>query len=188
MKIRSEKGNNQSKDLRIIETSLVPCSPAIRPDLFKKQILMLNESKLITEIMSDHREIKSIVRISREDPELILDEISLLIIGVQNFLDTKRKMDENGIVEVAGLILSEYPFLTLYEIAFCFKHGKIGKYGKIYDRLDGGILMEWIQKWDQRRTDLVVSEQERISNSFKDPGATRTSDKSLRSYLKKGRS
>ena len=112
LKIRSEKGNNQSKDLRIIETSLVPCSPAIRPDLFKKQILMLNESKLITEIMSDHREIKSIVRISREDPELILDEISLLIIGVQNFLDTKRKMDENGIVEVAGLILSEYPFLT----------------------------------------------------------------------------
>ena len=43
MKTRSEQGNKESRSLKIIQTDLVPASPVRSPDLFKKQILLLNE-------------------------------------------------------------------------------------------------------------------------------------------------
>ena len=167
MKTRSEQGNKESRSLKIIEKDLVPSSPVGSPDLFKKQILLLNERQMLNEIMKEDREIQSISRIRKEDPERALDEISLLIIDLQKFFDTKRKLGEDQIYETSALILSEYSWLTLYEIAFCFKEGKLGKYGKVYDRLDGSIILEWLKAWDQRRTELVVSEQQRISDNYK---------------------
>ena len=161
MKQRSEKGDqNKPQPLARIEKQL----PAVRiskdPTLFKKVVRSLSQIDLINEIMKQDNQITSLFKRSREDHSLIIDEICLLILDLQKFFNTKIKLDEDQILDLSEMIVAEYQYLSIFDIAFCFKEGKFGRYGKVYDRLDGGILLGWIKEWDNKRMSLIIQRRE----------------------------
>jgi hypothetical protein len=56
-----------------------------------------------------------------------------------------KNMTAGQMVDTAQMILNEYPELKIDDVALCFSKAKKGRYGKVYDRLDGPIVFEWLE-------------------------------------------
>lgn len=83
-------------------------------------------------------------------------------------------MGQEQIVQTIRLITEDFYYFNIEDFKLCFNNAKRGLYGKIYDRIDGNIIYEWLQKYSEERVKTayqegdfrpeVVSKNERISN------------------------
>lgn len=188
MKEESQKEcSSKNSSLEVIKEVLPALRVSTSPILFKKQVSALNELKIVDLVLSEDNQQKSLILLSKEDHTLLIDEICLLIIDLQKFFDTKRSMDEEQIVEIAEMIVGEYRNLYVLDLAFCFKQGKLGKYGKVYDRLDGGIILDWVREWDKKRVEMIIDRRESEHRQHKSwgGGGSRSSSETLKNYLKR---
>lgn len=95
-----------------------------------------------------------IIHKKKEERNLVKG-ICNLIWAIQRSLNLTQKMDDAQAMEAAISILDEFGDLTLDEIVLCFKEAKLGKYGKVYNRIDVQVISEWLQKYrtsDERLT------------------------------------
>ena len=93
-------------------------------------------------------------------PERIADEIVLIMLEFQNFYNVKTKLDEYQLYDIAFMIMEEYRHLNLLDIGILFKYAKLGKYGKVYDRIDGGMVLEWVKQYEMDRTNMIITKRE----------------------------
>lgn len=87
--------------------------------------------------------------------------IELLIIDVCEFFNIGKPMTSSQIIQTARLIFFDYSALKPEDVKKCFEQGKKGLYGKIYDRLDGGVLFDWLDNYKLNRTNEII--QHRIN-------------------------
>ncbi|MCF8299352.1 MAG: hypothetical protein K9J13_17520 [Saprospiraceae bacterium] len=73
------------------------------------------------------------------------------IVNIREFLNLGRKMTDEQTRETAMMIVDEYYNLTIADINIIFKKAKLGRWGQIYDRLDGQIILSWFDKYFQER-------------------------------------
>ena len=93
--------------------------------------------------------------------EALTDLVMLFNIG--------KTMNPPQIIQTIDLILQKYWYLRLTELKYCFNQAKMGAYGKVYDRIDGAIIFEWIEKYIEERKELIIQKQvERNKESKKD--------------------
>lgn len=57
------------------------------------------------------------------------------------------------------LIEETFYYFSPEDFRKCFRGAMSGKYGKIYNRLDGAVIMEWLRAYDIERTEIIVREQ-----------------------------
>lgn len=95
---------------------------------------------------------------------LIVEEL----IRLQDFFVLTVKMNPAQIQETAEIILERFYFLRMDEIKLCFKNAKAGDYGELYNRLDGAVVMGWLNKYDDQRTAVVVkaNKEMQVSNIY----------------------
>jgi hypothetical protein len=65
-------------------------------------------------------------------------------------------------------IFKRYYYLTIEEYAYVLLKGALGEYGKIYDRLDFTVILEWFEKYDttERMAYLEKKNQnEKVNNA-----------------------
>lgn len=55
---------------------------------------------------------------------------------------------------------NEFMNLKLEDFKLCFNRAKMGYYGKIYDRLDGQIIFEFLRAYSVERTNLKLSQND----------------------------
>ena len=129
---------------------------------FKTTIRKLNLPSLIDDIENQD----SLVKLSNENEEVLLDEIALLILQLQRFYNVKNPLHEDMIYDIADLLVYEYQHYTMLDIGLCFKYAKLGRYGKVYERLDGGVIMDWFSQYNKTREimieDKAIDEHNRI--------------------------
>jgi hypothetical protein len=89
----------------------------------------------------------------------IMELLAQLITNVNEFFNVSRPMNAIQIMETSKLIAKSYYFLKFEEIKLLFENAKLGQYGKIYERLDGSIILEWFEKYDQDRTHAIEVER-----------------------------
>lgn len=70
-------------------------------------------------------------------------------------------MDTFQTMDAASMIASEFWHLKLEEIILAFKRGKLGKYGKAYNRLDVQVLCEWLTQYNHSEEKAAYLEQVR---------------------------
>lgn len=81
--------------------------------------------------------------------------ISKLLIDFITFLNIGKTMGEAQIVETVKLIIEDYSALKPDDFVLFFSKAKRGYYGKVYDRMDGQILFEWLEQFMfERDTDI----------------------------------
>lgn len=49
------------------------------------------------------------------------------------------------------LIIEEYPYMKLDDLKLCFKNAMKMKYGNIYNRIDGQVIMSWFRAYNKER-------------------------------------
>lgn len=57
------------------------------------------------------------------------------------------------------IIEENFYYFSQDDFRKCFRGAMSGKYGKIYNRLDGAVIMEWLRAYDIERTEIIVREQ-----------------------------
>lgn len=81
-----------------------------------------------------------------------------LIIDVLDFFNPSETMNDRQVATTADLILEEYPYMQTDDLKLCFRNAMKGKYGKLYNRIDGQIIMGWLREYNRERC-TVASEQ-----------------------------
>ena len=150
---------------------------------FKIDVLKMNMDKLV--LFTLESKPPSLYSQFKHEEERTIDLISLMIIEFQDFYNCKGKMNKAQIVETSYLICQQFRHFNFYDIGLCFKDAKMHQ--KIYDRIDGGMIMEWLTLHDINRTGLVVTEREKAKaqqNAEWSALGERSSVQRLKDYLK----
>lgn len=85
---------------------------------------------------------------------------AMMVKWLNSFLDfysTNGTMDAIQVAETVNLIIDVYPHYTMYDFKLFFKRAKLGNYGEIYGRVDGQVILSWLNKYDVQR-DMVAQE------------------------------
>ncbi len=77
--------------------------------------------------------------------------VGKMIIDVAMFFNVGKMINEIQVASVANLIIEEYYYLKPDDFKLCFNRAKKGKYGKIYDRIDGQIIFDWLNTYVEER-------------------------------------
>lgn len=76
------------------------------------------------------------------------------IIHLSASLNVGRGMTDFQVRDAAEVILIEFPYLTIADIAYVFRKAKTGYYGELYDRLDITVISRWFRRhWSERLDD-----------------------------------
>jgi hypothetical protein len=113
--------------------------------------------------------------LNRNSEETTEDAIVLILLNLIEFYNVKQKMSEEQLYDVASLIISEYFYLSLVDLSLCFKQVKTGKLGKVYDRIDGGMIMDWLRKYELNKTQMISGHRQSESDNHKGDNSTRNS-------------
>lgn len=89
------------------------------------------------------------------------------------FYNVIRPMSADQIVSCAFDILSSSSedFLSIEDLTLFFQGAKMGKYGKIYDRLDQQLIFEMLEIYRQERHEKYVNIQEEKHANYKAMGS-----------------
>lgn len=93
---------------------------------------------------------------------------------VCDFFNVGKNMSDTQIALTADLIIESYWYMKLEEIKFCFRRAM--RREKLFDRLDGNIILGWLKEYDVERTEEAMrqSEQEALQIQYQQqpsPGA-----------------
>lgn len=95
----------------------------------------------------------SIAAIQKQFGEPVLKAfVTELLIDFCEFFNVKNNMNENQAMQTVDLIISNYYYFSLEDFKLCFENGKLGKSIKIYDRIDGSIIFEMLNKYAEIRS------------------------------------
>jgi hypothetical protein len=73
--------------------------------------------------------------------------VSFLIVQTAKFFNIGNNLSEDQALETAYLMLDQYPYETIEDFTLMFREAKKGKYGELYNRLDGQIIFKWMEKY-----------------------------------------
>lgn len=81
--------------------------------------------------------------------------IALAICEVCDFFNVGKNMNDIQIAMTADLILESFGHLKLEELKYCFRRAM--RQGKVFDRIDGNVLISWVREYDDERTEVVMT-------------------------------
>jgi hypothetical protein len=83
----------------------------------------------------------------------------IAICEVCDFFNVGKNMNDTQVAVTIDLILESFWHLRLEEIKYCFRRAMMRE--KLFDRLDGNIIMGWLREYDTERTEeaIRISEQ-----------------------------
>lgn len=86
--------------------------------------------------------------------------LAIMVGNVVHFFNVGKTMDKQQVVTTCNLIIDAFPYFKLEDLALCFKKAMLLEYGKLYDRIDGAIIIEWLRKYARSRDEYasVLSE------------------------------
>lgn len=112
-------------------------------------------AKTITEAIKDSS--PALSKVKKEKGEVVAKALLVKILSnVIRFFNVGKNIDDTQLAELTGLILEEYYFLKMADFKIWGNGFKKGKYlqfsnGKLFDRLDGQIIMLSIAEYCEKR-------------------------------------
>jgi hypothetical protein len=91
--------------------------------------------------------------------------LGLMLNSFLNFVNVGKNMNRDQILETTRLMMQDYAVLKPDDFILFFDRAKKGWYGKAYDRMDGSIILEWLELYMQQRNEEI--EQIRINEAKK---------------------
>ena len=93
--------------------------------------------------------------------------VVLFLSDLVKFFNVGKAMNDIQMAQTADLILEEFYYLNIEDFKLCFNMAKSGKFGKVYDRIDGQVIMDWLSMYKNMRIETVVSDNDKKHASIK---------------------
>lgn len=96
------------------------------------------------------------------------DVLTILIVDVANFFSVGKGMNKEQVIATTELILEEFPEICIADLKLCFNKAKLGEYGTLYDRMDGGVILSWITQYCDNKMSHFINKNAKIQHLTKD--------------------
>jgi len=107
-------------------------------------------------------------KLKKEAGEVVVKTVLIeALTDLVMFFNVGKTMTPPQIMQTVELILQQYWYLRLSEFKYCFNKAKFGAYGKLYDRIDGAVIFEWIDMYLSERKDAIIEAHINKNNEFK---------------------
>ncbi len=93
--------------------------------------------------------------------------VAEMLMELNEFTNVSRKMSEGQIVETVNILLDEYPRLSLQEYQVFFNRIRSGKFGQLYESLDGIKIMAFMKDFYQEVLNAYHEFKEEKHNQIK---------------------
>lgn len=98
----------------------------------------------------------TIAKIRNEVSEADIRALLTIAVGeVCDFFNVGKNMNDAQIALTVDLIIEQFWYFKLEEIKYCFRRAMMRE--KLFDRLDGNIIIGWLREYDSERTDVAIS-------------------------------
>ncbi|MCD8030864.1 MAG: hypothetical protein LUF85_08620 [Bacteroides sp.] len=67
--------------------------------------------------------------------------VTNIVAHTVEFFNVGKTMTDIQIVQTCTFIMELYPYFLIDDLKLCFRNAISGKYGKLYDRLDGAVIL-----------------------------------------------
>lgn len=94
----------------------------------------------------------------------------IAICEVCDFFNVGKNMNDVQVAMTVDLILESCCHLKFEEIKYCFRRAM--RQEKLYDRLDGNIIMGWLNEYEAERTEAAMQCSEAADRKCKDEEAS----------------
>ena len=94
-------------------------------------------------------------------------------------------MDKPQLLETAYIIIQQFRHFNYYDIGIALRDAKMRE--KIYDRVDGGMILEFLTYHDINRTGMIVTKREQqksVQDGEWSALGEKSSFQSLKDYLR----
>lgn len=89
------------------------------------------------------------------------------IVALRDFVNLRGAMTDDQTLMTADLVVSEFPNVTLADVALIFRRAKLGQFGEFYGRLDGQMILSWFGKYFDERCDWFTERSIQEAHSQK---------------------
>lgn len=86
------------------------------------------------------------------------------VMDVAEFFSVQKEMSDRQMGMTVDLIIECYPYFNFSEIKSCFHRAMASK--QVYGRLDGNIILLWLQEFDDYRTTVLEEEAVKRKNEM----------------------
>lgn len=95
--------------------------------------------------------------------------LNVFLIDLVSFFNVGKAMTTAQIAETSQIILKRYYYLKPEDFKLCFQNCKELKYGdnKLFDRLDGSIILSWIAEYCNERSDFFSGKHDKLHEQVK---------------------
>ncbi len=97
------------------------------------------------------------LELRQQDEQGLKKSLQLLIISLLKYYQTSEQIPVEMIGLIADRIIWKFGGLSLEDIAVCFNMAMNGDLGKVYNRIDGGVIMSWLQSYSQRQEEVIYA-------------------------------
>lgn len=96
--------------------------------------------------------VPSVVTVAREcGMDVARAALVLPVTEMLGFFNVENTMSAQQVAFTIDLLIDEYPYLKLDDYKMCFRNVMLGHYGKVYNRIDGQMVLEWVQAYARER-------------------------------------
>ena len=112
----------------------------------------------------------SLATIHREKGKEVVGSMIYLFVSefLIKHLNVGKTMTDVQIAYLCDLILEDYYFLQIDDFKYCFSKAIKGEYGKIYDRIDANIILDWLRQYTNSRcafgSTITIDEAKSLEN------------------------
>jgi hypothetical protein len=95
--------------------------------------------------------------------------LSTLIKRQSEFFNLVDNITDKQSVDIATLMMEEFPFISVEDLVVCFRFAKTGKelYEKPMSRLDGRIIFNWLNQYIEEKYDRIELLEKQKNEDFK---------------------
>jgi hypothetical protein len=125
----------------------------------------------------------SIAIMNKEFGEVHLRAFMVKVLNqLVDYFSVGKTMGATQIAQTADLIIEEFYYLKPDDFKLCFNRAKKGLYGKVYDRIDGLVIFEWLNGYVGERLDAAQEETIREAAKYKEDRTPEAGYNALREF------
>jgi hypothetical protein len=102
----------------------------------------------------------SLVVMKKKDSALTDNILKLMIAKTARAFNLTRNIEPAQIVDLVTDLEQDFYFLKLSEVFYVLKQARMGKMGKLYERLDQPTIISWFSDYVEKR--MEISEEESL--------------------------
>ena len=102
--------------------------------------------------------------------------VAWLVTDALEFFNVAQPMSDRQVAMTVDLILEDFPHLQTDDLKLCLRRAMKGSYGRVYNRLDGQMVLLWLREYDAERAREAdrQSWNRHLAATADGPGAART--------------